>query len=101
MLNVLLLCFMIVQPISGILISKHLYIFIQVSGVFAFFKRQLPEYMFLRSPFVFFDYNEPTVFFLLDYLAVMLLFAFAGYLTIQGFSARERSKTENVKQCRI
>lgn len=130
-LNLLLLVFMIVQPLCGILMSKHLYTFLpteglsslartihlplanwgfvlmclhagmhlgsmlpkgsgkkavlisfgtfSVYGVYAFFKRQIPQYMFLKLPFVFFDYGEPRIFFLLDYLSIMILFAMIGY----------------------
>ena len=39
--------------------------------------------MFLAVQFVFFDVNEPVIFFYIDYLAVMLLFMTAGYLTIK------------------
>lgn len=127
----LLLIFMIVQPLCGILMSKHLYTFlptdgvssvaraihlplsnwgfvlmslhagthlgamlpkgkkkaavlgclgaVSLYGVYAFIKRQIPAYLFLRLPFAFFDYSEPRVFFLADYLAVIVLFALLGY----------------------
>ena len=130
-LNLLLLVFMIVQPLCGILMSKHLYTFLPADGVssvaraihlplanwgfvlmslhagthlsamlpkgrkkaavlgclgavslygaYAFVKRQIPAYMFLKLPFVFFDYSEPRVFFLADYLAVMILLTMLGY----------------------
>ncbi len=136
-LNMLLLVFMFLQPVSGILMSKHLYTFLNVQGIsvlareihlvsaywgfvllclhagthltmplrklqqadkkawavtigsltavslygcYAFIKRQLPSYMFRQTMFVFFDFNEPRIWFFLDYLAIMILFAFAGYL---------------------
>lgn len=130
-LNLLLLLFMIIQPLSGILMSKHLFTFlptdglssaaraihlplanwgfvlmsihagthlgsilpkgrkktavlaclgaVSLYGVYAFLKRQIPAYLFLRLPFAFFDYSEPRVFFLADYLAVIVLFALVGY----------------------
>lgn len=130
-LNLLLLLFMVVQPLCGILMSKHLYAFLPTEGLssvareihlplanwgfilmslhagthlgamlpkgkkkaivlaclgtvslygaYAFVKRQIPAYMFLKLPFAFFDYSEPRVFFLADYLAVMILFAMLGY----------------------
>ncbi|MCR5135526.1 MAG: hypothetical protein K6C12_00300, partial [Oscillospiraceae bacterium] len=59
--------------VLGILGAVSLY------GVYAFVKRQIPDYMFLRLPFAFFDYSEPRLFFLTDYLAVMILFAMLGY----------------------
>lgn len=52
---------------------------IAVYGVCAFVKRDIGEYMFLRIPFVFFGYEEPLPFFLLDYMAAMGLFVFAGH----------------------
>lgn len=48
-------------------------------GVYAFVKRQIDSYMFLRNQFVFFDYEEPLILFLLDYVAVMGLFVFIGH----------------------
>ena len=130
-LNLLLLIFMIVQPLCGILMSKHVFTFLPTDGLssvaraihlplanwgfvlmslhagthlgvmlpkdkkktavlgclgavslygaYAFIRRQIPAYLFLRLPFVFFDYSEPRVFFLADYLAVMILFAMLGY----------------------
>ncbi len=35
--------------------------------------------MSLQNPFVFFDFEEPLIFFFLDYLAVMGLFVWAGH----------------------
>lgn len=52
-------------------------------GVFAFIKRQLGSYMLLRTQFVFFDTEEPLVFFYLDYLAIMGLFIWLGYYAVQ------------------
>ena len=134
-LDMLLLVFMVLQPLSGILMSKHLFTFIRIPGItasvrqihlflaywgfllmslhagthlavplgmlkrenrknriitmllcavsaygiLAFIKRNLSDYLFLKSSFVFFDFNEPLIFFLLDYSAIMILFAFAGY----------------------
>ena len=48
-------------------------------GVTAFVRREIGSYMFLKKHFVFFDYTEPLVFFMLDYIAVMGLFIAVGY----------------------
>lgn len=48
-------------------------------GVYAFIKRAVGTYMFLRVHFVFFDYEEPLLLFLTDYLAIMGLFVFLGH----------------------
>ena len=130
-LNLSLLLFMIVQPLCGILMSKHLFAYLPTAGmasvartihlplaywgfvlmslhagthlrsmlpkgkgrrtaivilsavslygVYAFFKRQIPDYMFLKMQFVYFDYSEPRIFFLTDLLAVIVFFALLGY----------------------
>ena len=48
-------------------------------GIYAFFRRQIREYLFLRTHFVFFDDSEPLIFFFIDYLAIMGLFVFIGH----------------------
>lgn len=48
-------------------------------GIFAFVRREIGSYMLLRTQFVFFDFEEPLIFFLLDYMAVMGLFVFIGH----------------------
>ena len=37
------------------------------------------EYLLMKMHFVFYDYTENVIFFMLDYLAVMILIAVAGY----------------------
>lgn len=54
-------------------------ILIAVYGIYAFVKRDIGSYMFLKIQFVFFDFDESLVLFLLDYIAVMGLFVFAGH----------------------
>ncbi|MBQ9553242.1 MAG: DUF4405 domain-containing protein [Clostridia bacterium] len=48
-------------------------------GVYAFIRRQIGEYLFLRTHFLFLDPSEPIVFFFLDYMAIMGLFVFCGH----------------------
>ncbi|MCR5335539.1 MAG: DUF4405 domain-containing protein [Synergistes sp.] len=48
-------------------------------GVRAFVRRSIGDYMFLRSQFVFFDFDEPISRFFLDYILVMILFACLGH----------------------
>lgn len=52
---------------------------IAVYGVYAFIKRDIGSYMLLKIQFVFFDFEEPLIVFLLDYMAIMGLFVFIGY----------------------
>lgn len=50
-------------------------------GIYAFIHRGFPDYMFQRTLFAFFDYDEPMLAFFTDYLAIMILFAAIGYYT--------------------
>lgn len=50
-----------------------------VYGAYAFVKRGLPDYLLLKNHFAFFDFSEPVPLFLLDYLAIMGLFVWAGH----------------------
>lgn len=63
-------------------------------GVLAFVKREIGSYMLLKIQFVFFDFEEPLFFFLLDYLAIMGLFVFIGhYLAeILKYCSRKRKQ---------
>lgn len=49
---------------------------ITLYGIYALFKRQFPTYLFLKSEFVFMDFNEFPLFFYIDYLAIMGLCIF-------------------------
>lgn len=48
-------------------------------GAYAFVKRDIGSYMFLKNQFAFFDFEEPLIWFLLDYISVMGLFVFIGH----------------------
>ena len=52
---------------------------IAIYGFMAFLKRGIWGYLILENQFVFFDYSEPILLFLGDYLAIMGLFIFAGH----------------------
>ena len=142
-INALLFVFMILQPLNGILMSKHLYTFlpslhlsvqarsvhmllaywgyvllsvhagthltasltklrrnrrgaftllimalaaVSLYGAYAFVKRGFPEYLFAKTMFAFFDYSEPVLLFLLDYLAVMAACMMIGWLLPSGLN---------------
>ena len=52
-------------------------------GAFAFRRRGVSLYL-LRSHFVFYDYSEPVLIFLIDYLSVMVMFVLIGYYASQA-----------------
>ena len=66
-------------PAGGRTALRVLGILIAVYGVAAFVKRDIWNYVALKNHFAFYDFSEPVIFFLLDYLAVMGLFVFIGY----------------------
>lgn len=57
-------------------------------GVIAFVKRDVWRYLLLQSHFLFFDYTEPLLAFLVDYLAVMGLFLLLGFLLSKALKNR-------------
>lgn len=61
-------------------------------GLVVFIKRDFPTYLFLRSEFVFLDYDEPRLLFYLDYLALMTLLAAAGHYGLKGLRALKKTK---------
>lgn len=145
--DMILFIFMIRQPVSGILMSKYLYTFIQIDGVaatvrvihlvgaywcfvlmsihagthlmaplklverqspkaktgllcamgavslygiYALIKRGFTEYLFMKTVFAFFDYSEPVIKFLADYLSVMILFMMIGLILENLLVKRKR-----------
>lgn len=53
-------------------------------GILAFVRREIGSYLFLRNQFVFYDFSQPLAGFLVDIVAVMALFAMAGYYAAKG-----------------
>lgn len=67
---------------TGTWILRGVGFFIAVYGIYAFAKRDMETYMLMQSHFVFFDYEEPLIYFLADYIAAMGLLVWIGhYLT--------------------
>ncbi len=59
-------------------------------GIYAFEKRNIGVYMLMRSHFVFFNYQEPLIYFLMDYMAVMGLFVWIGYYLTKGIKHMQK-----------
>ena len=60
-------------------ILNILFILIAVYGWYALMRRGMLSYLFATQLFASFDLSEPLIFFLLDYLAIMDLFAVVGF----------------------
>ena len=139
-INFLLLIVMFLQPISGILLSKHIFHFsgfggislartvhlllaywgfilmsihvgnhagvhrmrkkrgvafllwtaaiaVSIYGAYAFANHDIASYLFLKEWFVFFDFGQPRLRFLLDYASIMCLFASIGAVLSRGLKA--------------
>ena len=54
-------------------------VLLAICGVYAFVKKEIASYLFLRAQFVFIDFSQPVVLALLDYPAIIVLFAVVGY----------------------
>lgn len=61
-------------------------------GIYAFITRNIAEYMFLKNQFVFFDFNEPFILFIIDSIAIMGLFVFAGYYAVKLIKRIKKKK---------
>lgn len=73
-----------------------------VYGLFAFIRRDLLTYLFLRTQFVFMDFSEPVVLFYLDYLAMMGFFIFAAHYLSRGLKwAGSRRKNSPRKRAEL
>lgn len=59
--------------------SQILAVAISIYGLYAMFKRQFADYMFLRNEYIFLDFEENLIFFFADYISVIILFGFIGY----------------------
>lgn len=79
-------------PMAGKWLIRITAVFVAGYGVYAFRKRDIWNYMVLRNHFAFFDFEEPVVFFLTDYAAVMFLFAWTGHYFLNGLRVRKHLK---------
>lgn len=60
-------------------ILRTVVVLISGYGIYAFTKCDIGSYMLLKNLFVFFDFEEPIILFLLNYIAVMGLFVTISY----------------------
>lgn len=61
------------------IVSRVIAGLIAIYGAIAFVRRDIWNYLTLKNHFAFFDFTEPVIFFLLDYLAIMAMFVFVGH----------------------
>lgn len=73
---------------------QHLFsiigLLVALYGLYALIQRNILDYLFIRTAFVFFDFNEPIFLFYMDYLAIMGTFIFIScfYLVLSDYKKR-------------
>ncbi len=74
-------------------------VFAVISGVgfWLFVRNGIPDYIFFRTPFAFFDYDKPATLVFLENLAILIAFAFTGAL-IASFIKAARAENEDKKK---
>ena len=77
---------------AGMWILRVIAIGISAYGAYAFIKRQIGEYLFLRTHFVFLDPAEPIIFFFVDYAAILVLFVFLGHYLGKVLKSKKTAK---------
>jgi hypothetical protein len=82
------------------IILKFLALAVSAYGVYAFIEEHIADNMFLKTQFVFFDYDASAVEVFGKYIAMMTLFVAIGYYCTKllqelGRIAKERSKKRN------
>lgn len=63
-------------------------------GLVVFIKRDFPDYMLLKSEFVFMDYEESKFLFFMDYLALMGLGVFLAHYGAKLLKGTGRRRKE-------
>ena len=71
-------------PIVGKYLFRVIALLAAGYGAYAFIQREIGRYMFLKNHFAFFDFEEPLIFFLADYIAVMALFVWVSHYFSKG-----------------
>ena len=75
---------------AGMWVLRLTAVVLAVCGIYAFVKQRIRSYLFLRTQFVFVDFSQPVVSALLDYLAIIVLFAMVGYCTLKRINKNKR-----------
>lgn len=83
----------------GTWIFRAIAVLIAIYGVHALYTRKFMDYISQKVMFAFFDYEEPVIYFVLDYVAIMGLMIFIAYY-LQRFLQRKISSVSagNQKQ---
>ena len=64
-------------------------------GIYAFFKHNIADYLFVRSQFVFFDMEQPLALFFVEYFAMMGLWVCIAYYVAKLFQKRPSKRVSS------
>ena len=76
---------------AGTWVLRPIAVLLAVCGIYAFVKHKISSYLFLRTQFVFIDFLRPVALVLLDYLAIIALFAMVGYCISKLIGLRKKT----------
>lgn len=79
-------------PIAGRWLLRGIATLAAGYGVYAFIQREIGKYMLLINHFAFFDFEEPLIFFLADYIAVMFLFTWVSHYFSKGLRCMKKKE---------
>lgn len=83
---------------TGVWILRLVAIGISAYGAYVFIRRQIGEYLFLQTHFLFLDPTEPIIFFFMDYIAIMVLFVFLGHYLGKALKCFDSHRNNKSKQ---
>lgn len=66
-------------------------------GIYSFIQQDLIEYLFLRTHFVFFDYEMNTVLFFAEYISMIVLFAAVFYYISKLLKRRRKNEIHETR----
>lgn len=76
------------------IVLKIIAALISAYGIYAFVKRDFPTPLFLRSHFIFLDYEESKILFYLDYIAIGAACAAVGHYLSRLFAVKKKEETK-------
>lgn len=79
---------------AGKWIARVIAVLISGYGVFAMISRQIPQYLTGAIKFAFIDTSEPIIKYLIDYIAIMVLFVFIGHYLAKIFKLISKKTTK-------
>lgn len=68
-----------------------------IYGAYAFVKRDISSYLFLKNQFVFFDFGQPKLWFFADFTSMICRFACVGAVISKGLKMLDKLKSNENK----